>query len=171
MKKYVPATNIQQLAEQMADVIQTVWHLSPESIRQAPAGKAKNGLTASGLIVCKKTDCPYRKLCDVPDEALKDLPEGYPCLHELLDFATLCVKYCDYFKIGEGDAADFEQIQQLVDTEIKMSRCNKFMSINPQLICSATEDGGEKKLHPVATYELRLMEQHHRLLKSLGVFG
>jgi len=123
------------------------------------------------MIKIKGADCQYRAVCDIPAEDLKDLPEGYPCLHELLDFATLCVKYCDYFKIGEGAAVDFEQVCQLVDVEIKLLRCNKFTAINPEIIYSDTEDGGTKKIHPVLLFELRLMKQHSRLLKALGVFG
>ena len=172
MSKYTPASTFHELAEQMEQIIQSVWNGSLESIRQVLAGKAKNGLTASGLLVCKGGDCQYRTICDIPAEDLKDLPADYPCLHELMDFATLCVKYCDYFKIREGAAVDFEQVCQLVDVEIKLLRCNKFTATNPQIIYNTAEDGsGEKKIHPVALYELRLMEQHSRLLKSLGVFG
>ena len=167
MKKYTPASTFQELAEQMEQIIQTVWCVPPESIGKT-TGRAKNGLTVSGLIVCKKTDCPYKKLCDISVEYLNDLPADYPCLHELMESAILFIKYSAYFEIGEGDTVDFEQISELVDVEIKLLRCNKFMSLNPLI----TEDGhGEKKLHSVATYELRLMEQHSRLLKSLGVFG
>jgi len=73
MKKYTPATTIQQLAKQMTDIIQAVWHLSPESIRKAPAGKAKNGLTASGLLVCKGGDCQYKVICDITRKRFKRL--------------------------------------------------------------------------------------------------
>ena len=136
----------------------------------APKRKTKPGLTA-GLLVCRGAECPYRGVCDIPAEHLADLPAGYPCLHEIITSASLFERYCGEFRIGAGDAVDCEQIRQLVDVEIKILRCNKFTAINPDIIYDTSEDGsGERRVHPVALYELRLMEQHRRLLKNLGVF-
>ena len=123
------------------------------------------------LLICS-ADCPYRELCDIFDTDLAEMPTNMPCLHEMAVFVTRFRQYCEELGIRKTDAVDTEQVRQLVYIEIKLLRCNKFTAIHPEVIYAPAEDGsGRKKIHPVALYELKLMEQHSRLLKSLGIFG
>ena len=129
--------------------------------RKKPKQSAVN---ESGLMICRGVDCPYRAVCDVPNADLESAVNS-PCSKEVAFLSEQFIGYCAELGIEGTDAADTEQVRQLVDIELKLIRCSKFTALNPDLVCA--DDSGRQQVHPIALYELKLMRQHGRLLKNL----
>ena len=152
--------------DSLARVIESVWNMRANNI------ESKNALNKNGLLICKGLECPYRLTCLNPcDMSADGLAKKPPCPAELAVLIVQYANYCEAFGVKDNDAVDTRQIYQLVETEIKLLRCNKYTAVNPEIVYEIAEDGsGGKRLNPILNYELKLMDQHRRILKDLRVF-
>jgi hypothetical protein len=151
----------------IVEKIRAAWNMSAGHPMPPSKDKKKSALDSNGLLICRGVECPYRAVCDIPDEDIEAAVNG-TCLKEVAVLVVRFAGYCKEFEIEDHDTVDIQQVRQLVDIEIKLIRCNKFTSANPHTIIYETAYGnGERKLHPIALYELKLLNQHSRLLKDL----
>jgi hypothetical protein len=65
------------------------------------------------------------------------------------------------------------RIRHLVDLDIKLSRCNQLIAANPEIVVATTDENGNprKSLNPVYRFNLLLMGEHARALRSLREYN
>ena len=170
---YTTANTFRQNNDNMVYNTESFWHIPVDNTEPVLKSDAKTALNKNNLLICRGLNCPYRVSCHNPcDMSAADLATNPPCPAELAVWVVQYTNYCEAFGVGNSDAVDKEQINELVNLEIKIMRCNKYIAINPKIIYETTENGiGVKKLNPIALYELKLLDQHSRILKALGAFG
>jgi hypothetical protein len=73
------------------------------------------------------------------------------------------------FHVDESDPIGVARVRKFVDAEIKLQRCNRLISVNPAIVVVTTDEHGNlrKKLNPLLRFELLLMKERDRALRSL----
>jgi hypothetical protein len=131
----------------------------------SPGGKTKHGLNSYAPIICRGTRCPYRKTCDIHEE---DLSTGTVCVKEAAIIMSQYQKYCKYFRAKQRERLKVARINQLVDIEVKLIRCNRLMAVEPAVYIIEDKYGNShNELNPVCRYELLLLEEHSKVIKDL----
>jgi hypothetical protein len=151
------------------------WNLS-EKGKKAMAkanhmNQLKHGLYASIPILCKGEECPYSDACYIEED---ERPKTDPCPIEASTIEKLVEDYTEDLGIDEDDAMARSMIRMLVSTDISITRCEKKLAVDPDIvknvIVAVTEDGRPLTKPEIdKAYELqnKLARQRNQIMKDL----
>lgn len=104
----------------------------------------KNGLFSVFPIPCKQGKCPYGDSCIALQNNMEP-PYGEPCILEVVKIENLIVGYSMDFNIDSASTSDRVLIQELIQLDLLMDRCQILMSkdvdILQEVTIGTTEDG------------------------------
>ena len=103
----------------------------------------KTGMYASIPLVCKGGDCPYQETCTLREYNLCKI--GEPCPKECAMIEVYYANYSEEFDLDHSSFTDKIMVKDLIDTEIKLERCqalmNKEQTQIKQEFAGSTEQG------------------------------
>ena len=129
----------------------------------------KSGLYSVFPIPCKGQGCPYRQSC-LAAQNIMEPPLGEPCVIEVAKIEQLIVGYANDFDINSSSATDRVLIQELIQIDLLMDRCQCLMSqegdVLQEVTMGTTEDG-EVYTQPVVSRYLDAWDRLSRRRQSL----
>jgi len=129
----------------------------------------KNGLFSVFPIPCKGENCPYGDSCLALQNNLEP-PYGEPCIVEVNKIENLVVSYSTDFHIDTASTTDRVLIQELIQLDILMDRCQNLMArdISPlQEVTMGVTDDGEAYTQPVVSRYYEAWEKMSKRRQSL----
>lgn len=133
----------------------------------------KNGLTSVFPILCKQDGCPYSQSCLAYQNDMQP-PYGEPCIVEVNKIENLLVGYASDFKIESSSTTDRVLIQELVQLDLLMDRCQCLMAQDGDILQDVTmgiDENGESYTQPVVSRYLdaweRLAKRRQSVLKEM----
>lgn len=103
----------------------------------------KTGMYASIPLICKGGDCPYQETCTLREYGLCKI--GEPCPKECAMIEVYYANYSEQFDLDHASFTDMTIVKDLIDTEIKLERCqalmNKEQTQIKQEFAGSTEQG------------------------------
>lgn len=133
--------------EQRYNSIDNIWGhsgVAKEGKRAAMTMlSTKTGMYASIPLICKGGNCPYQETCTLLQYDLCKI--GEPCPNECAMIEVYYANYSEEFDLDHASFTDKVTVKELIDTEIKLQRCqalmNKEQTQIKQEFAGATEQG------------------------------
>ena len=130
------------LSRQISATEKNRWGYSPagwlsKKLISKHLNSVKNGIYSIFPIPCKKTGCPYGESC----VALKNNmtpPYGEPCVIETAKIENLIVSYANDFDFKSASTTDKILIQELIQTDLLMDRCQIMMAQEGKMLQDVT---------------------------------
>lgn len=167
----------------MSNSAKSVWNLSDEALILANAAvskhKLKHGMFSGIPIICRGEHCPYKAVCNIPDQHVK---AGDRCPVEIGAIIARFDHWCNHFTIdtssdiiNDEDLVDASLIRDMVDIEIQMLRADNRMAINADFISqtiSQIDARGrvyyEDKISAESEFKLQLLDKRYKILQLLN---
>ena len=129
----------------------------------------KNGLFSVFPIPCKQQGCPYGDTCIALQNNMQP-PIGEPCILEVNKIENLIIGYSSDFNIDSASTSDKVFIQELIQLDLLMDRCQILMSRDVDILqdvtMGVTEDG-EVYTQPVVSRYLEAWERMSKRRQSI----
>ena len=129
----------------------------------------KTGIYSVFPIPCKGDGCPYGKMCTALKYGMEP-PIGEPCVIEVNKIENLIVGYSNDFNIEMGSTTDRVLIQELIQLDLLMDRCQNMMAQDVNILQDITmgmTDTGEVYTQPVVSRYLEAWERMSKRRQSL----
>lgn len=129
----------------------------------------KHGLFSIFPIPCKQEGCPYGASCIALQNKLEP-PLGEPCILEVNKIENLLVRYANDFDLESSSTTDQIFIQELVQLDLMMDRCQNLMAqeASPlQEVTMGVTDDGEIYTQPVVSRYYDAWERMSKRRQSL----
>ena len=144
-----------------------------ENIRRSTAMmRTKHGMYSGIPIVCKGSDCPYRKTCWIEDA---DLEVGGRCPIEIGAILSRFESYVTELNIEEDNYVDLSIVKDIIDIEVMMLRAENALAISGDFIQEVIAGADNKgrplfrpELHKAFEAKSKLRAERTKLLNQLN---
>ena len=140
-----------------------------KSIISKHVNPTKHGLYSVFPIPCKQDKCPYGDSCIALQNGIEP-PYGEPCVLEVNKIENLIVGYSEDFKIDSSSTTDRILIQELIQLDIMMDRCQILLSQEGtplQEVTMGITDDGEIYTQPVVSRYYEAWERMSKRRQSI----
>lgn len=149
------------------------WGYSPagwlsKNLVSKSMNRTKHGIYSIFPIPCKGPACPYGSMCPALQANIEVV--GEPCPIETTKIENLIVSYSNDFKIESSSTTDRVFLQELIQLDLLMDRCQMLMAIDgsplQEISMGATNDGSIYT-QPVVSRYLEAWEKLSKRRQSL----
>ena len=162
------------LSRQISATEKNRWGYSPagwlsKKLISKHLNSVKNGIYSIFPIPCKRTGCPYGESCIALKNNMAP-PYGEPCVIETAKIENLIVSYANDFDFNTASTTDKILIQELIQTDLLMDRCQIMMAQEGRMLQDVTmgvTEEGEVYTQQVVSRYLDAWEKLSRRRENL----